>query len=145
MFLLNTAMTSVFDSNVSINIKPTCARISSLMSHTVSAKTGSTNTDNVIVGYNPNILLAIWTGYDDNRTIKNNETSFGKTIWARTVDNYLDKNNYNDWYQTPENIIGVSLNPINGFYANIEQYTKTLYFRKNNIPWFIELLYKKEE
>lgn len=145
VFLLNTAMTSVFDSNVSINIKPTCARISSLMSHTVSAKTGSTNTDNVIVGYNPNILLAIWTGYDDNRTIKNNETSFGKTIWARTVDNYLDTNNYNDWYQTPENIIGVSLNPINGFYANIEQYTKTLYFRKNNIPWFIELLYKKEE
>ena len=145
VYLLNTAMTSVFDSNVCINIKPTCARLSSLITHTVSAKTGSTNTDNVIVGYNPNILLSIWTGFDDNRLISNNETSFGKTIWARTVESYLDTNHYNEWYETPENIVGVSLNPINGFYANMNQYTKTLYFRKNNIPWFIELLYKKDE
>ena len=145
VYLLNSAMTSVFDSNVCINIKPTCARLSSLISHTVSAKTGSTNTDNIIVGYNPNILLSIWTGYDDNRLIASDETSFGKTIWARTVETYLDTNHYNEWYETPENIVGISLNPINGFYANMNQYTKTLYFRKNNIPWFIELLYKKEE
>ena len=145
VYLLNSAMTSVFDSNVCINIKPTCARLSSLISHTVSAKTGSTNTDNIIVGYNPNILLSIWTGYDDNRLIASDETSFGKTIWARTVETYLDINHYNEWYETPENIVGISLNPINGFYANMNQYTKTLYFRKNNIPWFIELLYKKEE
>lgn len=145
VYLLNSAMTSVFDSNVCINIKPTCARLSSLISHTISAKTGSTNTDNIIVGYNPNILLSIWTGYDDNRLIASDETSFGKTIWARTVETYLDNNHYNEWYETPESIVGVSLNPINGFYAHMNQYTKTLYFRKNNIPWFIELLYKKEE
>ena len=145
VYLLNTAMTSVFDPNVCVNIKPTCSRLNSLITHQVSAKTGSTDTDNIIVGYNPNILLSIWTGYDDNRIINSEETSFGKTIWARTVEDYLEINHYNDWYDMPENVIGVELNPINGFYANMSQYSKTLYFRKNNIPWYIELLYKENE
>lgn len=146
VYLLNEAMTKVFDPKVSINILPTCARISSLISHKLSAKTGSTDTDNLIVGYNENILLSIWTGYDDNQKINSSEdTSFGKQIWARTIDKYLDSKNDNSWYKTPENVVKVLMNPITGFYSSINGYTDNVYFRKNNIPWFIELLYKKEE
>ncbi len=146
VYLLNEAMTSVFNSNISVNILPTCSRISSLLSHKVSAKSGSTNTDNLIVGYNPDILLSIWTGYDDNRFIEtSSETSFGKTIWARTIEDYLNRINSENWYQTPNNIISVKLNPISGFYSGFNEYTTDLYFRKNNIPWYIELFYKKDE
>lgn len=145
IFLLNTAMTSMFDPNVSINILPTGARISSLISHKVAAKSGSTDTDNLIIGFSPEICIGIWTGYDDNRKINGSlNTSFGKTIWARTIDYYLDKTG-SSWYQQPDNIISVDLNPITGFYGELNDYTKPLFFRKNNIPWFVEMLYKKEE
>lgn len=145
VFLLNSAMTSVFDRNVSVNILPTGARIASLLSYDFAAKSGSTDTDNLIVGYNPDICIGVWTGYDDNRKITaSNETSFGKSIWARTINSYAKQAN-SSWYKTPENIIGVELNPVTGFYAYPNDYTKIVYFRKNNIPWYIELLYPKEE
>ena len=144
-FLLVNAMTSVFDRNVSINILPTGSRIASLLSNDFAAKSGSTDTDNLIVGFNPDICIGIWTGYDDNRTITSrNETSFGKSIWARTINNYAETK-HSTWYKTPDNIISVKLNPITGFYGSFNEYTKDVYFRKNNIPWYVELLYKKDE
>lgn len=144
-FLLANAMTSVFDRNVSINILPTGSRIASLLSHDFAAKSGSTDTDNLIVGFNQDICIGVWTGYDDNRKItSSNETSFGKSIWARTINNYAELN-HSTWYKTPDNIISVKLNPITGFYGGFNDYTKDVYFRKNNIPWYVELLYKKEE
>lgn len=145
VFLLNSAMTSVFDRNVSVNILPTGARISSLLSNPFAAKSGSTDYDNLIVGFNQDICIGIWTGYDDNRKITSSvDTSFGKSIWARTINNYANTNN-SIWYKVPNNVIGVELNPITGFYAGLNEYSKTIYFRKNNIPWYIELLYKKDE
>lgn len=145
VFLLTSAMTSVFDRNVSINILPTGSRIASLLSHDFAAKSGSTDTDNLIVGFNQDICIGVWTGYDDNRKVtKNGETSFGKSIWARTINSYADRVN-SLWYNMPDNIISVNLNPITGFYGGLNEYTKPVYFRKNNIPWYVELLYKKDE
>ena len=39
----------------------------------VACKTGSTDYDNLIVAYNPNILINGWVGYDDNRKIENSQ------------------------------------------------------------------------
>lgn len=145
VFLLNSAMTSVFDRNVSVNILPTGARIASLLSFDFAAKSGSTDSDNLIVGFNPDICIGVWTGYDDNRKItSSSDTSFGKSIWARTINSYANKVN-SSWYDVPENIISVELNPISGFYGYPNDYTKIVYFRRNNIPWYIELLYPKKE
>ncbi len=145
VFLLNSAMTSVFDRNVSVNILPTGARIASLLSYEFAAKSGSTDSDNLIIGFNPDICIGVWTGYDDNRKItSSNDTSFGKSIWARTINTYAKKVK-STWYDVPENIISVELNPISGFYGYLNDYTKLVYFRKNNIPWYIELVYPKKE
>lgn len=145
VFLLNSAMTSVFDRNVSVNILPTGARIASLLSFDFAAKSGSTDSDNLIVGFNPDICIGVWTGYDDNRKItSSSDTSFGKSIWARTINSYANKVN-SSWYDVPENIISAELNPISGFYGYPNDYTKIVYFRRNNIPWYIELLYPKKE
>lgn len=145
VFLLNSAMTSVFDRNVSVNILPTGARIASLLSYEFAAKSGSTDSDNLIIGFNPDICIGVWTGYDDNRKITStNDTSFGKSIWARTINTYAKKVK-STWYDVPENIISVELNPISGFYGYLNDYTKLVYFRKNNIPWYIELVYPKKE
>ena len=134
-------MTSIFDNNMTYNIRPTGGRLVSLLSHKYAAKSGSTKTDNLMVGYNPDILISVWTGYDDSRIIENHEdTTFGKYIWADSIEAYL-KNKSTSWYETPSDVISVELNPMTGFYPEVGDYYKNIYFRKNNIPWYIELLY----
>ena len=140
VYILNEAMTSVFDNNLTINIRPTCASIASLMKNTFSAKSGSTDTDNWIFGYNQDLVVGVWTGYDDNRKIeKLEDLRFGKYIWADIVNAYF-QDKKSSWYETPQNVVRFKLNPITGFYANLYEYTKYLYFKEDNVPWFISLI-----
>ena len=141
VFLLNETMTSIFDNNITYNIRPTGAAISSLLSHKYAGKSGSTDTDNWMVGYNQDILTVVWTGYDDNRKITTlSESRFGKYVWADTVEGYFQGRSSN-WYEVPEDIISIDLNPITGFYAGFDEYHKNIYFKKSNIPWYIKFLY----
>ena len=142
-YILSETMTSIFDPLITYNIRPTGAVIASMLSHKYAGKSGSTDTDNLMIGYSPNLVVGVWTGYDDNRIItKTSEHRFGKYIWADIME-YYHNNNYT-WYDVPNDVFSISLNPRTGFYANIGEYTKDIYFATNNIPWYIELLYKKE-
>lgn len=141
-YLLNTSMNAIFDNRITFNIRPTGARIASLLSHTYSGKSGSTDTDNWMMGFNPDITVGVWTGYDDNREIiKTIDASYGKYIWADAVESYL-KDKKSTWYETPNDVIGVDLNPMTGFYPAIDEYYRKIYFSKNNTPWYVELLYR---
>lgn len=141
VYILNEAMTSIFDNNMTYNIRPTGGRLVSLLSHKYAAKSGSTKTDNLMVGYNKDILISVWTGYDDSRVIeKHDDTTFGKYIWADSIEAYL-KNKQTSWYETPSDVISVELNPMTGFYPEVGDYYKKIYFKRSNIPWYIELLY----
>ena len=133
-YLLSEALTNVFDNQVKINITPTCASIKSMLSGTYAAKSGSTDYDGWIVGYNNNIVLGIWTGYDDNTKVDNKETKYIKYIWANIMKEYNDKNY---WYDTPNNIIGLKLNPITGTISSEDKYQKYLYFDIDNLPEFL--------
>ncbi len=141
VYLLTEAMTSIFDTRMTYNIRPTGATISSLLSHTYAGKSGSTDTDNWMVGYNQDIVACVWTGYDDNRVIeKTSDLRFGKYIWADIMEGY--QKNDGTWYETPNDVISIDLNPITGFYPSLTEYSKPIYFKKSNIPWYIKLLYE---
>ena len=63
-------------------------------------KTGTTDTDVWIVGYNKNAVLSIWNGYDNNKKINNGEHNYHKNIWIDTMESYLkDKDKYKDKLQ----------------------------------------------
>lgn len=144
VFLLNESMTSIFDNSMTYNIRPTGGRLVSLLNHTYAGKSGTTDTDNIMVGYNPDIVVSVWTGYDDSRLIEDyDDLSYGKYIWADVIESYM-YNKKNSWYEMPNDVIKVDLNPMSGFYPSFNEYHKYIYFKKNNIPWYIELLYKKE-
>jgi membrane carboxypeptidase/penicillin-binding protein len=102
-----------------------------------------------MIGYNPNITLGIWSGYDDNSFITtSDEKTFAKYMWADIIEYYnhnIKKDQINYWYNKPDNIIGIELSPLTGFYGGFNDYTKTLYFKKHNIPWYIELFNRKKE
>ena len=69
-----------------------------------ACKTGSTDVDNLAVAYNPQVLVASWVGYDDNRKM---ETADDKTVAKKTVIdvlNYTNENKDVTWYQPTEDL-----------------------------------------
>ena len=139
-FILTEAMTSIFDNNMTYNIRPTGVAIKSLLSGKYAGKSGSTDTDNWMIGYNPDIVVGVWTGYDNNTLIKTtDEARYGKYIWADIINGYYKINNIEpSWYNIPDDVIGIELNPNTGFYGSFNDYVKVMYFKKDNLPWFIE-------
>ena len=123
----------VFDQNIKVNMTPTCSSINSLLTSKYACKSGSTDYDGLIIGYNKDIVLGIWTGYDDNRTLKNTETKYIKYIWAYIMEQY-NKGNKNNWYEPLKDTVALKLNPIDGEIALFDEYQKYLYFDVNNLP-----------
>ena len=140
VYILNELMNNIFDTNIIYNTRPTGIQISSRLSNKFAAKSGSTDTDNWMIGYNKDLLVSIWTGYDDNRLITSKQDKLVcKYLFADIVESYF-KNKNTTWYETPDDVISVKLNPVTGFYGTFYEYTKDLYFKRSNIPWYLRLI-----
>jgi 1A family penicillin-binding protein len=135
-FILSETMTNVFDNRLAINISTTGAQIANKLTRKYAGKSGTTNTDNWMIGYNADIVLGVWTGYDKKKFIENSEVRFIKYIWADIMENYL-KGRGECWYEVPENVISIKINPTTGLIAKKNEYRKDLYFKADNLPWYI--------
>ena len=110
-YILNELMTSTYNSNFIDYNNPTVMSIASKISNKYAIKTGSSGTDCWIVGYNKNILMLTWNGYDDNREVDVKDNLISKNIWVDTVENLsIEK----EWYEMPSNVVGIPLNAITG-------------------------------
>ncbi len=135
-YILAETMTNVFDNRLAININTTGASIAAKLSKKYAAKSGSTDYDNWMIGFNKNIVLGIWTGYDEATEVKNSQTKYIKNIWADVMEEY-NKDSFDYWYTQPSNVIGIELNPTTGQIAKGKEYKKRLYFKNNNLPWYL--------
>lgn len=112
-FILNNLLTATYDANFIDYNYPTAVNLASRMTHKYSLKSGTTNTDNWYIGYNKDIVTAVWCGYDDSRDLKSSEYKYAQNIWLNTMENYM-KDKDEAWYSQPENVVGVLVNPITG-------------------------------
>ena len=126
-YITNQLLTSTYDYKFVDYIYPTCYDLTGKLKNKYSIKTGTTNTDNLIFGYNSNIVMGIWAGYDDNRETSNMEGKQIKQMWANTVEEYLaDKDT--KWYEQPNNVVGVLVNPISGEISNESDEKATVFY-----------------
>lgn len=127
VYITNEILTSTYNYNFIDYNYPTCYDLASKLTNKYSIKTGTTNSDHLIFGYNRNIVVGIWSGYDDNRDSEASEGKQIKNMWAEIVENYnYDKNI--EWYDLPSNVVGVLVNPINGEIANEKTKNPTMFF-----------------
>ena len=135
VFILNEMLTYTYDKDFINYNYPTLISLAPRMTNKYAIKSGTTNTDMWIIGYNKNAVLGVWTGYDDNRNFDSNVSGFHKDIWIETMEGYLsDKKN--TWYEAPNNIIGVIVDPITGALVNEESKKgKIFYFLKGTEPY----------
>lgn len=134
VFILNELLTGSYDVNLIEYISPTCISLATSLTKKYSLKSGSTDTDVWAIGYNKNILVGVWTGYDNNAELSSEERGVSKKIWSYAVENYLSDKEV-EWYEMPSNVVGVLVNPITGKIAtNEDKNKKILYYLKGTEP-----------
>ena len=134
VYILNEMLTYTYDKDFIDYNYPTMISLLPKITNKYSIKSGTTNTDMWIMGYNQDAVLGVWTGYDDNKEFKSGDSSFHKDIWIETMENYLDNKDCS-WYDIPNNIVGVLVNPLTGELATEKDKVKKLfYFLKGTEP-----------
>lgn len=134
VYILNEMLSNCYSSEFIDYNYPTCINIAHKLTRKYSIKTGTTDTDHLVFGYNKDILMGIWSGYDDNTYTVVSEGSTIKNIWADTVETYF-KDKDTEWYKMPSNVVGSLVEPVSGNIANNNSTKKKiLYYIKGTEP-----------
>lgn len=135
VYILNELLTTTYASEFKDYNVPTCLSIAPKMTHKYAIKSGTTNTDNLIFGYNKDLVVGIWTGYDDNKEVSSTDSSNLKNTWVDIMEKCLEgKTDEETWYETPSNVVGVAIDPISGKVASDGSKAKILYYIKGTEP-----------
>lgn len=113
VYILNNLLTATYNSNFKDYNNPTVLSIASQIKNKYAVKTGTTDTDFWLVGYNKNALMLVWNGYDEGKNIDNKDYNISRKIWLNTIEPYLSMNDDN-WYDLPTNVVGLFKNAITG-------------------------------
>ena len=133
-FIMSELLTSTYDTNLIDYTYPTCISMVDKITHKYAIKSGSTDTDAWVVGYNPEMVLASWAGYDDNKNVSTDIVGANKTSWAVAMEKYFE-NNEATWYSIPQNVVGVLVDPVTGNIATEDSKNKKiLYYLKGTEP-----------
>ena len=134
VYVLNELLTCTYSKELVDYDYPTMINYAAQMTNKYAVKTGSTDYDRLIFGYNKDLIVGVWTGYDNNRRIESDKGKISKKIWIETMEGYLkDKNS--EWYEMPNNVVGVLTDPVTGELAtNDSKRKKIMYYIKGTEP-----------
>lgn len=139
-FILNNMLTATYDADYIDYNYPTAISLAPKLTHKFALKSGTTNSDNWDIGFNKDIVCAVWVGYDDNQELKTTEYKYAQNIWYESVEYYEQgKKDIDTWYSTPKNVTVVLVDPISGkpVDQNAEK-KKFMYFIKGTEPSGVE-------
>ena len=133
-YIISEMLTYTYDKSFVDYNYPTLISLLPKITNKYAIKSGTTDTDMWIIGYNKNVVLSIWNGYDDNKKLTSQDGGYHKDIWIDTMEGYL-KNKDNEWYKMPNNVVGVLVNPITGELAKEgDSKSKIFYFLRGTEP-----------
>lgn len=140
-YILSNLLTSTYDSAFIDYNYPTAIGIAPKIKHKLSLKSGTTDTDHWSIGYNPDICTAVWIGYDNNQSISTSDYKYSRNIWVEAMENYLDGME-DHWYEQPNNVVGVLVNPITGKPATeADEKKKIMYYVKGTEPSSTDMVF----
>jgi len=143
-YILNELLTTTYDSSFIDYNYPTIINVAGRLSRKYSVKSGTTATDTWTIGYTPQIVTAIWVGYDDAREIDKSLYASSKNIWADTMEVFL-KDKEKIWFDMPSNVVGVLVDPISGKPATANSAKKkVLYYLKGTEPTGDEMVFDEK-
>ena len=135
VYILNEMLTYTYDTSFIDYNYPTLISLLPKMTNRYSIKSGTTDTDMWIIGYNKDAVLGVWAGYDNNKVLNGGLQQIHKNIWIDAMEGYLEEKD-TSWYDIPNNVVGVLINPITGKISTAEdKVSKMFYFLKGTEPY----------
>jgi len=134
-FILNELLSNTTNSKfIGGYTNPTAYIISHKLTKKYAIKTGTTDFDHLVFGYNKDVVVGVWSGYDDNKELQNGDATTNKNMWADIIEQYLSDKDDN-WYKMPNNVVGVFVDPFTGKLADETTKNSTIqYYLKGTEP-----------
>lgn len=143
-FILNNLLTATYDTDYVDYNYPTAVSLAPKLTHKYALKSGTTESDNWYIGYNKNVVTAVWVGYDDNKTLSSKEYKYAQNIWYKNME-FFNEGKNDEWYQVPDNVSSVLVDPISGKPATENSAKKKLmYFIKGTEPTLADTVFDEK-
>lgn len=116
-YVMTHMMTGMFDKKLNGYTSVTGSTIESKMTRPYAGKSGTTESDSWMVGYSPQLVTAVWTGYDKGKPLELTvEKSYAKNIWINFMEQAL-KDEPIKKFKAPKGVVSVNVDPENGLLA----------------------------
>ncbi|WP_152446674.1 transglycosylase domain-containing protein [Bacillus sp. THAF10] len=134
-FVLNHMLTGLFDPALNGYMAVTGYSIRDQLTRPYAGKSGSTETDSWMIGYTPQLVSAVWTGYDRDKSITlSTEKHYAKEIWAGFMEQALANKSVVTFAPT-DGVVGVPVNPQTGLLATSDcPVSRMSYYVKGTEP-----------
>lgn len=138
-FIMNDLLTGMFDRQMSDwidpNLRVTGYSLSYSLNNPFSGKSGLTDFDNWMIGFNPKLVLGVWTGYDFDQTLTNaSEKGYSKQLWGYVMNHYFTEPE--PFFEPTERVRPLLVDPMTGRLATRESpYAKKLYYKIGMEPY----------
>lgn len=114
-FVMTQMLTGVFDSKLNGYAKVTGSTVSKDLTRPYAGKSGSTETDSWMIGYSPQLVTAVWAGYDIGKPLEvTAEKTYAKNVWAGFMEEALQGKPVKAFKPPKDGVVGVYVNPANG-------------------------------
>lgn len=134
VFILNNLLTATYDSDYIDYNYPTAINLAPKLTHKYALKSGTTSSDNWYIGFNSDVVCAVWAGYDDNRDLKTSEYKYAQDVWYKSIEAY-ELGKEDAWYEKPKNVTVALVDPISGMPVTEDaKKAKLMYFIKGTEP-----------
>jgi penicillin-binding protein 2D len=118
-FVMTQMLSGIFDPKLNGYTSVTGNSVIKNMTRPYAGKSGTTETDSWMVGFTPQLVSAVWTGYDKGKPIDLPvEKMYAKNIWIRFMEDALQDEPIKNFKRPKEGVVGVFVNPANGLLAS---------------------------
>jgi penicillin-binding protein 2D len=113
-FVMTHMMTGMFDTKLNGYASVTGSTMIKDMTRPYAGKSGSTETDSWMIGFTPQLVTAVWTGFDKGKPLERTiDKMYAKNVWIHFMENALKGKPVKN-FKPPDGVVGVYINPENG-------------------------------
>lgn len=135
-YIMTQMLTGIFDPVFNDYSPATGVSIRPRMTHTYAAKSGSTNSDQWMIGYSPTITAGVWNGYEKGKTLSGqSDTGATKQIWIDFMES-VHSGLPNEEFAAPSDVEGVVVDVASGKVANdgCPNEQRLVYMKTEDVP-----------
>lgn len=125
LYILNEMMRNTYNYNYVDYNSPTVLYLNGKLNQKYALKSGTTDNDYWITGYNKNVLAIVWAGNDLNENVPKSYSKSIKDVWLSSVSAFTEDIIDEAWYTKPDNVVAIPFNPKTGKY---DQKSKELFY-----------------